>query len=443
MGYTKEDILRMVEEEDVEFIRLQFADIFGTLKNLAITRNRLERALDNKCMFDASLIDGFARVEESDMYLRPDLDTFVTFPWRPQQGKVARFICDIYRPDGSRFEGDPRYVLQKAVDNAAKMGYQFNVGFSTEFFLFNTDENGNATIETNEKAGFFDVAPIDTGENARRDIIINLEDMGFEVEASRHEKAPAQHEVDFRYSEGVRAADSNLTFKFAVKTIAKRHGLHATFMPKPKYGVPGSGMHMNMSLSKDGKNIFGSDSEEDGLSKEAKYFIGGLMKHINSMTAVLNPIVNSYKRLVPGLEAAPVYLAWSFSNRTPLIRIPALEKGSARIELRSPDSAANPYLALALCLEAGLDGIKNKIEPPAAIEGNLFEMTASERKALGVGTLPGNLGKALDEMEKDDFVRAVIGEDIYNKFVEAKRKEFADYTAHVSAWEINHYLDRI
>ena len=443
MGYSKDDIIRLVHDEDVEFIRLQFADIFGTMKNVAITSAQLEKALANRCMFDGSLIDGFARVEESDMYLYPDINTFVTFPWRPQQGKVARFICDIYRPNGNRFSGDPRYILQTAIAHAKEMGYVFNVGTSNEFFLFNTDENGNSTTETFEKAGYFDVSPIDMGENARRDIVLGLEQMGYEVESSNHEKAPAQHEINFHYTEGLTAADNIMTFKFAVKTIAKRHGLHATFMPKPRYGVPGSGMHINISLNRDGSNIFHSDSNPDGLSDEARYFIGGLMKHIYGMTAILNPIVNSYKRLAPGKEAAPVYVAWSFSNRTPLIRVPSSAKENTRIELRSPDSASNPYLALALCLEAGLDGIKNKIEPPADVEGNIFNMTEAERAAAGITTLPENLGAALEELKKDEFVRNILGGDITGKYIDAKLNEFADYRAHVSRWEIEHYLDRV
>ncbi len=443
MHYTREDIFRMVEEEDVEFIRLQFSDMFGAMKNLAITRSQLEKALDNRCMFDGSLIDGFSRIEESDMYLCPDPNTFVTFPWRPQQGKVARLLCDICRPDGSRFEGDPRYILQKAVSHAREQGYVFKVGISGEFFLFNTDENGAPTTETMERAGYFDVAPIDTGENARRDMILVLEDMGFAVESSQHEIAPAQHAISFRYTKAEEAADQFLTFKFAVKTIAKRHGLHATFMPKPRTGVPGSGMHINMSLHRDGKNAFRDDGAKDGLSAEARWFIGGLMEHINGMTAILNPIVNSYKRLLSGLEEAPVSSAWSFSNRTPLIRIPAEKGENTRVELRSPDSASNPYLALALCLEAGLDGIRNRIEPPAPVEGNLFRMSEEEKKRLGISRLPANLGEALDAFEQDDFARGILGREVSEKYLFARRKEFADYCAHVSAWETEKYLHRI
>ena len=372
-SYTKQDIMRMVEEEDVEFIRLQFTDMFGTLKNVAITKSQLGKALDNQCMFDGSSIEGFVRIEESDMYLHPDLDTFVTFPWRPQQGKVARVICDIYRPDGTPFEGDPRYILKKSLAKAAEMGYQFDVGPECEFFLFHTDEDGCPTTLTHERAGYFDLGPVDLGENARRDMVLTLEDMGFEIEASHHEVAPAQHEIDFRYGEGLATADNIMTFKLAVKTIAKRFGLFASFMPKPKHGVNGSGMHINMSVSKDGKNIFCDESDELGLSQEAYYFIGGLMEHMKGIAAITNPLVNSYKRLVPGYEA-PIYIAWSATNRSPLIRIPAARGEATRIELRCPDPAANPYLALAVCLAAGLDGIGQKIKPPAQVKANIFHM---------------------------------------------------------------------
>ena len=381
--YTKEDIWRMIEEEDVEFIRLQFTDIFGTLKNVAVTTSQLERVLNNEIMFDGASIEGFARVEQSDMFLRPDLDTFAIFPWRPQQGKVARFLCDIYRPDGTPFAGDPRHVLKRTVQEAAEMGYQMDVGPECEFFLFHTDDEGNPTTITHEKAGYFDVGPLDLGENARRDMILTLEDMGFVVEASHHEDAPAQHEIDFHYDEALKTADDIMTFKLAVKTIAKRHGLYASFMPKPKTGVNGSGMHINMSLARDGVNVFYDGQDCNHLSKEGYWFIGGIMKHIAAITAIANPLVNSYKRLVPGYEA-PVYIAWSMRNRSPLIRIPAQTGTTQRIELRSPDSATNPYLAIAVCLAAGLDGIRNQIEPPASVEGNIFAMSEEEREKAGI-----------------------------------------------------------
>ena len=351
--YTKQDIIRIVEEEDVEFIRLQFTDMFGTLKNVAITSSQLEKALNNECMFDGSSIEGFVRIEESDMYLYPDLDTFVIFPWRPQQGKVARIICDIYTADRKPFEGDPRYALKKAVADAESMGYRFDVGPECEFFLFNQDEDGQPTTMSTERAGYFDLGPVDLGENARRDMVLTLEDMGYEIEASHHEVAPAQHEIDFKYDEALKTADNIMTFKLAVKTIAKRHGMFASFMPKPKTGINGSGMHINMSLEKDGKNIFFDENDKMQLSKEAYYFIGGLLKHMKAITCLTNPTVNSYKRFVPGYEA-PVYMGWSAKTRGPLIRVSADKERKSRLELRSPDATANPYLALAVLLKATL-----------------------------------------------------------------------------------------
>ena len=440
--YTKEDIWRMIEEEDVEFIRLQFTDIFGTLKNVAVTTSQLERVLNNEIMFDGASIEGFARVEQSDMFLRPDLDTFAIFPWRPQQGKVARFLCDIYRPDGTPFAGDPRHVLKRTVQEAAEMGYQMDVGPECEFFLFHTDDEGNPTTITHEKAGYFDVGPLDLGENARRDMILTLEDMGFVVEASHHEDAPAQHEIDFHYDEALKTADDIMTFKLAVKTIAKRHGLYASFMPKPKTGVNGSGMHINMSLARDGENVFYDGQDCNHLSKEGYWFIGGIMKHIAAITAIANPLVNSYKRLVPGYEA-PVYIAWSMRNRSPLIRIPAQTGTTQRIELRSPDSATNPYLAIAVCLAAGLDGIRNQIEPPASVEGNIFAMSEEEREKAGIKYLPTSLAEAIDGLEQDALIREVLGEHISRKYIEAKKEEWKEYCAAVSSWEIDRYLVNI
>ena len=440
--YTKQDIIRLVKEEDVEFIRLQFTDMFGTLKNVAITKSRLEKALSNQCMFDGSSIEGFVRIEESDMYLYPDLDTFVIFPWRPQQGKVARIICDIYRPDGTPFEGDPRYILKKTLVSAAEMGYQFDVGPECEFFLFHTDEEGRPTTLTHERAGYFDLGPVDLGENARRDMVLTLEEMGFEIECSHHEVAPAQHEIDFRYDEGLAAADNIMTFKLAVKTIAKRFGLFASFMPKPKYGMQGSGMHINMSVSKNGKNIFEDASDNLGLSKEAYYFIGGLMKHIKGMTAITNPLVNSYKRLVPGYEA-PVSIAWSATNRSPLIRIPSARGAATRIELRCPDPAANPYLAFAVCLAAGLEGIKNQIQPPEPIQENIFHMKKEEKERLQIASLPTDLYEAIEEMKKDELICKVLGKHIAEKYAKAKQAEWESYREQITEWEISNYLYKI
>ena len=413
--YTKDDIFRMVEEEDVEFIRLQFTDIFGTLKNIAITSSQLEKALDNKCMFDGSSVEGFVRIEESDMYLYPDYDTFEIFPWRPQQGKVARLICDVYTPDGKPFEGDPRWILKKTIKEANEMGYRFDVGPECEFFLFHTDDNGLPTTLSHEKAGYFDLGPNDLGENIRRDMVLTLEEMGFE-----HEVAPAQHEIDFKYDEVLKTADNIQTFKMTVKTIAKRHGLYATFMPKPKFGISGSGMHINMSLAtEEGKNIFADENGKIGLSDDAYHFIAGIMKHARGMSAITNPLVNSYKRLVPGYEA-PVYIAWSATNRSPLIRIPASRGNGTRVELRNPDPTANPYLVLALCLAAGLDGIKNKIEVPESVDCNIYEMTPGERRAAGIENMPADLKEAVDCLVADE--------------------EWENYTTRVSQWEIDEYL---
>ena len=438
--YTKDDIFKMVEEEDVEFIRLQFTDIFGTLKNIAITSSQLEKALDNKCMFDGSSVEGFVRIEESDMYLYPDYDTFEIFPWRPQQGKVARLICDVYTPDGKPFEGDPRWILKKTIKEANEMGYRFDVGPECEFFLFHTDDNGLPTTLSHEKAGYFDLGPNDLGENIRRDMVLTLEDMGFEIEASHHEVAPAQHEIDFKYDEALKTADNIQTFKMTVKTIAKRHGLYATFMPKPKFGISGSGMHINMSLAtEEGKNIFADENGKIGLSDDAYHFIAGIMKHARGMSAITNPLVNSYKRLVPGYEA-PVYIAWSAKNRSPLIRIPASRGNGTRVELRNPDPTANPYLVLALCLAAGLDGIKNKIEVPESVDCNIYEMTPGERRAAGIENMPADIKEAVDCLVADEFLCSVLGEHITTKYVEAKMKEWENYTTRVSQWEIDEYL---
>ena len=439
--YSKEDIMRMVEEEDVEFIRLQFTDIFGMLKNVATTAGQLEKALDNRCMFDGSAIEGFVRIDESDMYLYPDLDTFEVFPWRPQQGKVARFICDVYNPDGTPFSGDPRYVLKRAVKRAQDMGYVLNVGPECEFFLFHTDEEGRPTTSTHEMAGYFDVSPIDLAENVRRDIVLNLEEMGFQVEASHHEIAPAQHEIDFQYTDALRAADNIMTFKMAAKTIAKRHGLHATFMPKPREGMNGSGMHINMSLSdKEGRNLFADDQDALRLSRDAYYFMAGILKHMKAMTILTNPLVNSYKRLIPGFDA-PIYIAWSpTSNRSSLIRIPSPRGESTRIELRCPDSAMNPYLALAACLSAGLDGIEKKTGLPACVEGNMFTMEPEELRERNVERIPETLGDAIEAYSGDVFMKEVLGEHIYTKYLEAKEQEWRDFRAQVTDWEVSQYL---
>ena len=440
-NYSREDIIRIVEEEDVEFIRRQFTDMFGMLKNVALTASQLERALNNQCMFDGSAIDGFVRIEESDMYLYPDYNTFEIFPWRPQQGKVARLICDVYRPNGEPFEGDPRYVLKKVLKEAERMGYTFHVGPECEFFLFDTDESGRPSTDTREMAGYFDVGPVDMAENVRRDIVLNLEEMGFAVEASHHELAPAQHEIDLEYMDGLTAADNIMTFKMAVKTIAKRHGLHATFMPKPKAGINGSGMHINMSLAdQSGHNVFIDETDGLGLSRIAYQFMAGILAHMKEITMLTNPLVNSYKRLVPGYDA-PVYVTWSAAaNRSALIRIPCTRGSNTRIELRCPDSAVNPYLALAACLAAGLDGIKQEMEPPKSVDVNLFAMTEEQMDALGIEQLPETLGEALEAFEHSSFVRKVLGDHVYTKYLAAKSAEWKKFRAEVTDWEVEEYL---
>lgn len=419
MRYTKNDIFRLVEEEDVEFIRLQFTDIYGNLKNMAVTSSQLEKALDGKCSFDAVAVEDYNYSTDYTMYLRPDLDTFEILPWRPQQGKVARLFCDVYTVDGEPYEGDPRYVLKKAIAKAKAMGYDFNVGPECEFFLFNTDENALPTTQTNEKAGYFDCGPVDFGENARRDIVLTLGQMNFTVESSHHEMAPAQHEVDFQYAEALKTADNIQTFKLTVKTIAKRHGLHGTFMPKPKEGVNGSGMHMNMSLMKDGKNAFYDADDVNGLSKEGYYFLGGIAKHIKGITAVTNPLVNSYKRII--------------ANTNQIFMIPKDGEERARVEFRSPDPAANPYLALAVCLTAGLQGIENKIEPPKNI---LTKWTAAS------GALPTTLADAIAEFEKDALIKDTLGKEMFTNYTNVKKKEWEAYCSRVTNWEIDQYLDK-
>ena len=437
--YSKEDIIRLVREGDVEFIRMQFTDIFGQLKNVAITASQIEKAVNNQIMIDGSSIEGFVRIHESDQYLYPDLDSFTVLPWRPQHGKVARLICDVYNPDGTPFVGDPRGVLKRVLKKAADMGYSFNVGPECEFFLFQTDENGNPTTTTSDEAGYFDLGPLDHGESTRREICLALEQMGFEIEASHHEVAQGQHEIDFKYAEALTAADNIMTFKLAVKTLAQKNGLHATFMPKPVFGINGSGMHTNMSLFKDGKNVFFDPDDSRKLSKEAYAFIAGLLKHVCGMAAITNPLVNSYKRLVPGYEA-PCYLAWSASNRSALIRIPAARGQATRVELRCPDPTCNPYLALAVCLAAGLDGIEKGLTPPDEITENIFAMDEATRDAKGIKSLPGSLKAAVDALKDDELICEALGDHVVSHYTEGKYAEWDAYRTHVSNWEISKYL---
>ena len=437
--YTKEDIIRLVREEDAQFIRMQFTDIFGQLKNVAITASQIGRALDNQIMMDGSSIAGFVRIEESDQYLWPDLDTFAILPWRPQYGKVARLICDVHNPDGTAFAGDPRGVLKRVLRRADALGFTCNVGAELEFFLFQTDEDGQPTIRTSDEASYFDLGPLDHGEGTRREICLNLEQMGFEIEASHHEVAQGQHEIDFKYADALRTADNIMTFKLAVKTLAQKNGLHATFMPKPIFGINGSGMHTNMSLFQGGKNAFYDPDDPKGLSKEAYSFIAGLLAHVKGMAAVTNPLVNSYKRLVPGYEA-PCYLAWSASNRSALIRIPAARGQSTRVELRSPDPACNPYLELAVCLAAGLDGIEKGLTPPPEVTENIFDMNAAARKAHGIDSLPDSLEEAIHALEADPLVLDTLGEHVAANYIEGKRKEWEEYRTRVSSWEREKYI---
>lgn len=439
--YEKSDILRIAREEEIEFIYLQFTDIFGVMKNVAITIEQLEKALDNEIMFDGSSIDGFVRIEESDMYLRPDLNTFIIYPWRGSYGKVARLICDVYNSDGTPFKGDPRHVLRSVCKEAEEMGYKMYVGPECEFFLFETDEKGNPTLVTQDDAGYFDLAPVDLGENARRDMVTTLKKMGFEVEASHHECAPGQHEIDFKYDEALYAADKIMTFKAVVRMVAKNHGLHATFMPKPVFGIAGSGMHVNQSLFKDGKNAFYDEDGKLGLSDAAYSYMAGLLTHAKAICAVTNPTVNSYKRLVSGYEA-PVYIAWSGKNRSPLVRVPAKRGNSTRVELRSPDPSCNPYLALAVVLKAGLDGIKKGLTPPSATDRNIYEMSCDERMNCSIDSLPQSLEEALAKLSEDDIIKEALGDHVYNRFLEAKRIEWEEYRNMITPWEIEKYLTK-
>ena len=438
--YTKEDIKKFVQEHEVNFIRLQFTDILGTIKNVEIPVGQLDKALDNKMMFDGSSIEGFVRIEESDMYLVPDLDTWVVFPWITGKGKVARLICDVNKADGTPFAGDPRNNLKRVLKEMEELGFtSFNLGPEPEFFLFKLDAAGEPTLELNDHGGYFDLAPMDLGENCRRDIVLELEEMGFEIEASHHEVAPGQHEIDFKYADAVTACDNIQTFKLVVKTIARKHGLHATFMPKPLFGVNGSGMHFNVSLFKGKNNAFYDESAEIGLSETAMQFMAGVLKHVQSFTAITNPLVNSYKRLVPGYEA-PCYVAWSGQNRSPLIRIPSSRGVSTRIEVRSVDPAANPYLAMAVILQAGLDGIKNKLTPPPAVDRNIYVMTEEERIENGIHNLPPTLHAAVQELGKNEIIRGALGEHIYANFVEAKEIEWDMFRTAVHPWEREQYL---
>lgn len=443
MGYSKSEILKTLKSEGVKFLRLQIIDILGVVKNVEVPESQFEKALDGEIMFDGSSIEGFTRIEESDMLLKPDYDTFVVLPDAledPSRGRVARLICDVAYPDGRPFEGDPRYVLKRQVERLKKLGFDnMYAGPEAEFFLFLRTPDGLPTVETHDKAGYFDLAPLDKGEEARRDMVNVLVAMGFEIEADHHEVAPGQHEIDFKYSDALKTADNLSTFRWAVKKVALQHDLHATFMPKPIAGINGSGMHTHLSLFKNGENAFFDPQAEYQLSKTALHFIAGLLEHADGIVAVTNPLVNSYKRLTPGYEA-PTNVAWSASNRSAMIRIPARRGVGTRAELRMPDPSANPYLALAVMLAAGLDGIEKGFLPPPPIQRNIYRMTVRERRKHKIRELPGTLREALEALRKDKVIQEALGEHVYTHFVQAKQMEWDEYRVTVHQWELDRYL---
>ncbi|MFT5284609.1 MAG: glutamine synthetase [Planctomycetota bacterium] len=445
-GMDRKDILSHMNKHGVRFLRLQFTDITGVNKNVEVPASQFEKALDGEILFDGSSIDGFCRIEESDMVLKPDYATYRLDPFPSvglrgrDHGRVARVICDVFNPDGSPFAGCPRQALKRQCAEAAELGYEVMVGPEAEFFLFQRGPNGEATTETHDSAGYFDLAPTDLGESCRREIVLALEAMGFEIEAAHHEVAPGQHEIDFKYGPAVEVADNLSTFRYVVRRTALEMGLHATFMPKPIYLRNGSGMHCHQSLFKDGVSAFyDKDAEFDGISKTMQHYIGGLLAHARGFCAVTNPIVNSYKRLVPGYEA-PTHLAWSMRNRSPLIRVPDRRGIATRCELRSPDPACNPYLAFTVMLAAGLDGVKNATEPPPPVAANVYDMSARERGRLKIKSLPSDLGDALDQLEKSSVMREALGEHIFTQFLVAKRTEWEDYIGQVHQWEVDRYL---
>ncbi len=438
---TKDAVLKKAEQLKVEFVKLQFTDVLGTTKNVALPVKQLEKALDGDVMFDGSSIEGFVRIEESDMYLKPDLDTFTLIPWQSEYGNVARLVCDVYLPNGKPFPGDPRVNLKRVIKEAEAAGFVMNAGPEPEFYLFERTEEGIPTIQTKDKGGYFDLSPIDLGDEVRRAMVMALESMGFEIEASHHEVGEGQQEIDFKYADALSTADNIATFKFVVRKIAINYGMHATFMPKPAFGKAGSGMHIHQSLFKKGGkvNAFYDENGKYQLSKIGLQYIAGLLAHARGYCAVTNPLVNSYKRLVPGYEA-PVYIAWSEKNRSPLVRIPARRGIGTRAELRCPDPACNPYLALAVSLKAGLDGIKRKLDPGDPVNLNIYHLTEEERKHYGIRNLPSNLSEALDELEADDVIKSALGEHIYDRFMTAKRIEWDEYRQQVHQWELDQYL---
>ena len=438
-GATKQDILELADAHHVRFLRLMFTDILGVNKNVEIPASQFGKALDGDIMFDGSSIEGFVRIEESDMLLTPDLPTFKIFPGGTAENRVARLICDITTPEGKPFDGDPRGALKRQVARAAKMGFTMNAGMEAEFFMFKLGPEGAPSTITHDVGSYFDLTPVDLGEDARRTIVDVLEQMGFEIEAAHHEVAHGQHEIDFRYADALTTADNLATFRFVVRHVAKQYGMHASFMPKPIFGQNGSGMHTHQSLFAGGKNAFFDAKGDYELSAIAHQYIGGLLQHARGMCAITNPLVNSYKRLVPGYEA-PVNVAWSMRNRSPLIRVPARRGTGTRVELRSPDPSANPYLALAVMLAAGLDGIETKASSREPVNENIWEMSFREKRRLKIDDLPHDLNEACDELEKDDVVQGALGAHIAKHFLEAKRQEWREYISQVSAWELEQYL---
>lgn len=443
MAYTKAEILKALKGEGVKFLRMQITDILGVVKNVEVPESQFEKALDGELMFDGSSIEGFTRIEESDMLLRPDYNTFVILPDAledPSRGRVARLICDVAYPDGRPFEGDPRYALKRQVERLQRLGFDnMYVGPEPEFFLFQRTPDGLPTVETHDRAGYFDLAPIDKGEEARRDMVNVLVAMGFEIEASHHEVAPGQHEIDFKYAEALTTADNIATFKWVVKRVALNHGLHATFLPKPIKGINGSGMHTHLSLFKDGENAFYDPKAEYQLSQTALHFIAGLLDHAEGMVAITNPLVNSYKRLTPGYEA-PTNIAWSAANRSAMIRVPARRGVGTRAELRMPDPSANPYLALAVMAAAAIDGMERKLLPPPPIQRNIYQMSVREKRKHKIRELPGTLREALEALRRDEVIQEALGEHIYTHFLQAKQMEWDDYRVAVHQWELDQYL---
>ncbi len=441
--FKKEDILKSIKENDVKHIRLMFTDMLGVVKNVEVPVSKIEKVLNNEQMFDGSSIEGFVRIQEADMYLYPDLNTWLILSWEKlKEGSVARLICDVHRPDGTPFVGDPRYLLKKQLKEMEKLNFsKFNVGVEPEFFLFKLKENGAIGLDFTDEGGYFDLAPVDSSEDVRRDISLELQKLGFVIEASHHEVAYSQHEINFQFENALEACDNIQTFKLVVKNVARRHGFHATFMPKPVADINGSGMHTNTSLADlDGNNVFYDPSTKNKLSQTAHHFIGGILTHARSFCLITNPTVNSYKRLVPGYEA-PCYVSWSEANRSTMIRIPATRGRSTRVEVRSVDPTANPYLAMAALLASGLDGIKNNLEVKP-VEKNLFALDEAGRTALGVHNLPANLKEAIDAFSESAFIKDVIGTHLTEKLIDAKNKEWDSFRTYVSPWEIENYIKK-